>query len=289
MPQTTEHPVASPVHQIGIFLALLVVFSATSDFISIHLAHPNPMTDRFIMWCPAFAAFLTCAACRIDLATLGWRWPAPRWLVLAYVVPLLYAAPVYLVAWMIVPGSFDPASYMHSVAESYNLGTTPVFGTFVVGLPLTLTVGMIASVTWALGEEIGWRGFLLPCMASHAGYTGASLIVGLIWAVWHYPTLLFGTYNAGTNAVYAVACFTVSVVAISFAASWLRLRTQSVWPCALIHASHNTFVQSVFDPLTANTGVTRYITTEFGAGLAIAIGITGYLFWARRGRLATQC
>lgn len=274
-----EHSSTRPV---WIFLAVLVVFSAISDLISIHLAHPNPMTDRFIMWCPAFATFLTCGICRIKLTTLGWRWPAPRWLALAYFVPLLYALPVYVVTWLAVPGSFDPTTYMQNIAGSYNLAAAPVFGTFAVGLPLTVTVGMIASVTWALGEEIGWRGFLLPRMASRFGYTGASLI----WAVWHYPTLLFGTYNAGTNPVYAVACFTLSVVAMSFATSWLRLRTHSVWPCALIHASHNTFVQGVFDPLTANTGVARYLTTEFGAGLALAIAVTAYLFWARRDRLA---
>lgn len=73
---------------------------------------------------------------------------------------------------------------------------------------------------------------------------------------------------------------------MSFVIGWLRLRTRSVWPCAVLHASHNTFVQGSFAPLTADTGVSRYVTTEFGAGLAIVIAVTGYLFWARRAHLA---
>lgn len=276
---------AAPVSQIWVFLAVLIVLSTISNLISIHQVHPNPMSSRFVMWVPAFATFITCGLCWVDMATLGWRWPGTRWLARAFFVPLLYTLPVYVFTWLVVRGSFDLNTFMHNVAESYNLGDAPVFGTFVVGLPLLLTVGMIGSVAWALGEEIGWRGFLLPRMASHIGYTGASLVVGLIWAVWHYPGLLLGTYNAGTNPVYAVVCFTLAVVAMSFAVGWLRLRTGSIWPCAMIHASHNTLVQGIFDPLTADTGVSRYITTEFGAGLAIVITVAGYLFWARRARL----
>lgn len=276
---------AAPLRQIWVFFAVLIVLSTVADLISINLVRPNPMSDRFVMWVPAFATLITCALCGVDTKTLGWRWPGRRWLTLAYLVPLLYALPVYVATWLIVRGSFDPRTFMHRVAESYNLDKVPLFGTVAVGMPLLLTVGMIGSIAWALGEEIGWRGFLLPRLASRLGYTGASLVVGVVWAVWHYPGLLFGTYNAGTNPVYAVACFTLMVVAMSFVCAWLRLRTGSVWPCAMIHASHNTFVQGIFDPLTADAGVSRYVTTEFGAGLAIVIVVTGYLFWKRRAQL----
>jgi hypothetical protein len=47
----------------------------------------------------------------------------------------------------------------------------------------------------------------------------------------------------------------------------------------ILHASHNLFIQSVFDGLTRDTGVTLYITTDFGAGLALFYGITAVLIW----------
>jgi membrane protease YdiL (CAAX protease family) len=60
---------------------------------------------------------------------------------------------------------------------------------------------------------------------------------------------------------------------MAFILGWLRLRSGSVWPCALLHASHNLFIQAIFDPLTADTGAARYLTTEFGLGLAILISL----------------
>jgi membrane protease YdiL (CAAX protease family) len=266
-----------PARQIWLFLALVCVFSLAADTLRINVDHQSPMLDRFSMWGPGFAAAITCRICGIGIGMLGWHWPRPRWLALSYLVPLLYAAPVYLLTWLFIPDSFALDTFMTSVAGSYNLASWKVFGSFAVGIPLLLTVGMMSGVTWALGEELGWRGFLFPRLMARFGFKGACLIGGLIWAVWHYPGLIWGHYNAGTNPVFAVTCFTAAVLAMSFISGWLRLRSQSVWPSVLLHASHNLFVQAIFDPLTANTGLARYTTTEFGAGLAISIALMAYL------------
>jgi hypothetical protein len=55
-----------------------------------------------------------------------------------------------------------------------------------------------------------------------------------------------------------------------------------VWPAAILHASHNLFVQGFFDRVTVDTGPTRWLTGEFGAALAVAIGATAWLFWRTR-------
>lgn len=105
-------------------------------------------------------------------------------------------------------------------------------------------------VIWALGEEIGWRGFLVPELSKTVSFTGTALISGVVWALWHYPILIFADYNAGTATWYALTCFTVMVVAISFVFAWLRLKSGSLWTGALLHASHNLYVQNIFTPLT---------------------------------------
>lgn len=266
-----------PARQIWIFLAAVCFFSAMSDTLRIHVDHQNPMLDRFAMWGPTGAAVITCWICRIDIRTLGWQWPSTRWLVLGYCVPPLYAAVAYLCVWAFVPQAFALDAFMSAVAGAYNLADYKVFGTFVVGIPLLLTVGVIASLTWALGEELGWRGFLFPRLMGRFGFRGACLISGLIWAVWHYPGLVWGHYNAGTNPVYALTCFTLSITAAAFISGWLRLRSGSVWPCALLHASHNLFVQSIFDGLTAKTGPVLYLTTEFGLALTLTTGLAAWI------------
>jgi membrane protease YdiL (CAAX protease family) len=112
--------------------------------------------------------------------------------------------------------------------------------------------------------------------------TRVTIVSGLIWAAWHVPLIAFADYNAGTNTYYAVACFAISVIAISLPMAWLRLRSDSVWPAALAHASHNLYIQDFFDKVTVDTGKTRWLTGEFGAALSITICITAWLFWRRR-------
>jgi membrane protease YdiL (CAAX protease family) len=258
---------------VAVFLVALCLFALAADTLRIHVDQQNIMLDRFAMWGPAGATALTCWICGIDTRTLGWQWPSARWLKFGYILPLLYAAPVYLAAWICIPHAFALEAFMANTAGAYGLADWPAFGSFAVGIPLLLSVGLISGLTWALGEEIGWRGFLFPRLMARFGFHGAGLITGLVWAVWHYPGLIWGHYNAGTDPVFATACFTLSVTAMAFILGWLRLRSGSVWPCALLHASHNLFIQAIFDPLTADTGAAHYLTTEFGLGLAVLISL----------------
>jgi membrane protease YdiL (CAAX protease family) len=155
-------------------------------------------------------------------------------------------------------------------------------------IPLLATLGVIGSMANALGEEIGWRGFLLPRLTSQFGFTFGCFINGLIWAVWHYPGLLWSDYNADTNPKYALACFTCMVTAMAFVMGWLRLKSGSLWPCAMLHASHNLFIQAVFDEMTAPAGRALYYTTEFGCGLVLTIGAVAVWLWTRRSELPTH-
>jgi membrane protease YdiL (CAAX protease family) len=133
--------------------------------------------------------------------------------------------------------------------------------------------GVVRSLSSALGEEIGWRGFLLPRLTGRFGFGVGCLISGCIWAVWHYPALLLADYNSGTPKPYALICFTAMVIGTAFVLGWLRLKSQSLWPCAMLHASHNLFVQAIFDRLTQPETRALYVTTEFGFGLAVTISI----------------
>jgi membrane protease YdiL (CAAX protease family) len=99
--------------------------------------------------------------------------------------------------------------------------------------------------------------------------------------VWHYPGLSFADYNAGTQPAFALTCFRLMVFAASFIWGWLRLKSGSLWTAAILHASHNIFIQIIFDGMTAPLGRTLYITTEFGAGLVLTMGAFAVYFWAR--------
>jgi membrane protease YdiL (CAAX protease family) len=274
--------------EIVTFLILVFAFSSLPYFLMIYSGHigaGNGLVVRLVMWCPTAAALVTCALFRIDLRTLGWSWRPVRFERLAYALPLLYAIPVYVVVWVAVPGSFVLGAFEKAAAASLSMPSLPHVATFGLMIPMLATLGVIGSIANALGEEIGWRGFLLPRLTGQFGFTVGCLVSGLIWAAWHYPGLLWSDYNAGTNPAYALTCFTLMVIGNAFIMGWLRLKSGSLWPCAMLHGSHNLFIQAILDRMTQPAGRALYYTTEFGCGLVLSVGATAIYFWTRRGEL----
>ena len=259
------------------FLTFLCLFSVAAYALILHSHHETAPLSRFIMWCPGAAAIVTCLLSHLPMARLGLWWPAQRFIWISYFLPLIYATPVYVLTWIMIHGSFAPYPYEAMMAGQYGLAKWPALGTLGVALPLLFTINVVATVTWALGEELGWRGLMFPVLMERVGFHCACLITGIVWAAWHYPGLIWAYYNAGTEVRFAIPCFTVMVIAMSYVSGYLRLRSGSAWPSVLIHATHNTFVQGIFDPLTAGIGRARHITSEFGLGLAMAVVITAWV------------
>jgi CAAX protease family protein len=225
-----------------------------------------------LMWCPGTAGILTMLITTRSLRGMGWGLGNPKWLALAYVLPVLYGSVAYGVVWTAGWGTFTTAS----------LGTNASMGRFVA---LAATLGVATSLISATGEEIGWRGVLVPQLSRVTGFTGTALISSGIWALWHTPVLLFADYNSGTPWWYGLSCFAIMVLGIGTAFAWLRLKSGSLWTGALLHASHNLFIQGVFDRTTADSGHTAWITGEFGIALALLAVVVGYVFWRQRGSL----
>jgi membrane protease YdiL (CAAX protease family) len=274
--------------QLATFLLLTLLLSAVFYTLIIksgHLASGGGSYVLSLMWCPAVAAMLTCKLFGRDLGTLGWKWGETRYQVMSYCIPLLYATITYAIVWLARLGGFYDHQFVSGVAKRFGLGPMPDAIAIVLYLFFAATGGMVRSCASALGEEIGWRGFLVPQLAKSYSFTTTALVSGIVWSFWHYPVLIFADYNAGTPTWYGLACFTVMVVSGSFIYAWMRLKSGSLWTGVLLHASHNLFIQSFFDPLTTNTGRTPYITSEFGAGLAVVSLVFAIYFWTRRNEL----
>jgi uncharacterized protein len=272
------------------YLALVYGLTCVPYVLMIHSHHYGQnagLVMRLLLWCPALAAILTCKLLRIDLSTLGWNWKPVKHEAFVYLLPVLYATPVYIVCWIAVKGSFALSAFEPNIAAAFGLGSRMQIAPWIVKIPLLATLGVAASLANALGEEIGWRGFLLPRLTARFGFTLGCLANGLTWAAWHYPILVRSDFS-GTDPAFAFVCFTLMVTAMAYILGWLRLKTGSLWPCALLHASHNLFIQSIFDRITAPVGYALYITTEVGAGLVLTAGVAGLVLWSRRKELPAQ-
>jgi len=92
----------------------------------------------------------------------------------------------------------------------------------------------------AFGEEYGWRGYLTPKLAGRLGWFWASVLVGIIWAVWHAPSILFGYEYGWYMRPEGVLLFVPVTcgVAVIHTAVYLRW---GVWGAALTHGAVNSW------------------------------------------------
>ncbi len=273
--------------KIGLYYVLAVLLILPLEMLNHHAQGSGPrVLTMAVMWCPALAAVLMVLLFGEDIGTLGWRWGSWRYIRWALIIPVLYVLAAYLAIWVPGLGGFYNPDFAATVTRDYGFaGTPPAWG--LIGYLLVInTAGLLLSISRALGEELGWRGYLVPQLAKVTGFLGVGLISGLLWSAWHYPSMLLGEYVSGsTPDWYRYSCFTVMTTALGFIVAWLRLRSGSVWPPTIVHGVHNTIVQFIFTPLTTNTGPTDWYIDEFGAALAVTTVIGAIIVYRKRNDL----
>ena len=253
---------------VGLYVVLTALFTMPWTLLLLH-AHRLDIGRGFVihteMWAPALAAFTCCAFFHIPFSFLGFQWPGGRAVAWGYFLPVAYAATAYLLVWATGLAPADFASFLHLSQKSLQIGS----GAGALNALLIMTFGVLQSGVSAAGEEIGWRGFLVPALAQRLNFTGLALVSGVIWALWHYPLILFGTYDSTAPKWVALLCFTSMIIATGAMAAWLRLKSGSVWPAVMLHACHNAVIQWLFDSMTVETGKAAWFAGEFGVALAV--------------------
>lgn len=102
----------------------------------------------------------------------------------------------------------------------------------------------------AIGEEIGWRGYLVPATLERVGIKKALIYTSIFWGVWHLPILISGLYMPGTPAWYSVPAFLFMIIPVGMIYGIITIKTKSIWPAIFLHAAHNTFDQLICGTVT---------------------------------------
>ena len=121
----------------------------------------------------------------------------------------------------------------------------------VLGRPAPLDIGDFSTTSLILGvlvvgEELGWRGYLLPRLLERYSALTASLMVGVLWGLWHLSVFLTPAFP---HSERSFPLFMISTTVYSVWFTWLFLRTRgSVLLATLFHASLNLFSPGGLDP-----------------------------------------
>jgi membrane protease YdiL (CAAX protease family) len=211
-------------------------------------------------WAPAIAALLAAAltggrtavselGARLVRWRVGWKW---------YVVVILGPAAFSLVVagvYVLLGGSWEVAA-----APALRSGAALVL------LPLFL---MILTLTDGLGEELAWRGFALPRLLTQHNALVASLILGVLWALWHLPLVWTEGVSMYQQPIWLLL---LDITAKSVLFTWVFLHTRgSVLLAVLFHGATNLF--NVSPNLISTDGLTLPLLAAAGKWVLVVVVI----------------
>jgi membrane protease YdiL (CAAX protease family) len=130
-------------------------------------------------------------------------------------------------------------------------------------LPATpaAVVFLIWLLTGGVGEETGWRGWLMPTLATRFGFVPAALIVAFVWGLWHAPQFLFNPGFRGMG--WATIGWLLALIAGSFWLGWLaRLGRWSIVPIVLWHGAFDLLTSSDLGPATLPATVSTIVLVQ---------------------------
>lgn len=227
-----------------------------------------------LMWTPGLVAIAMSLAVGNGLNDLRLKFSFKNWrtLALAYLVPAISAVLILILLNLTGIAKFevDPA-----VVNRHG----SLKDVLVNALLLAPTVGMLLAIFSGGGEELGWRGFLHTKLNSLRP-NHRDLYIGLIWAIWHVPLILFGDYATSSIPILSAALFTVGATAQSYLMGWLREKSDSFWPAALNHGAHNMWILGISPVFFVANEKTQFFAGESGY-FCVTIYVAIAIFIAR--------
>lgn len=221
----------------------------------------------FAMWVPGLVALGIRRAQGVKIQpSVLLVWENNRYLWFAAFTPFVLVALTTVFNIVLTPSTFaiDPF-----YVNAFNEIGVPEDMHLAVLIGQTLVNGFLAGITintfFALGEEIGWRGFLQQEL-SHLGIWKSGLLIGFIWGLWHAPLVIQG-YNFPQNPLLGVAMMAIATTPLGLIMSFFVVRSKTVMSAGFFHGVFNAVAGLT---VAVVTPYTDYIHNPFGI---VAIGV----------------
>lgn len=266
--------------------------------------HVSILAGQLVLAAMMFIPTLGALLAGEKLSCMGWR-PGFRnnWksILLAWLLPGILTILGATLYFLIFPRHFDlSGGYVTYSAGPEAMEQLEAQGlSYLVAILATmiaaLTYGSLVNTFVALGEEIGWRGFLYPQLKIRFGKRKAWILGGAIWGVWHWPLICLIGYEYGAAAGNAAGYFgfpftgmlamLVFTISAGILADWLYEKSGSIWIPSLFHGAINAVFSIPFTVCLINTGSARLLGPAINGligGLPLLIFAALLLFRAEK-------
>lgn len=206
------------------------------------------------MLCPLVAVLLVCKVWQHEPTGIAWKPKLKgngKYLLAAWLGPAVLTVLGAALYFAVFPSRLDTTGSYLLAAMGGNwtleslkseLGMTPL--QYVqIGAVQAVTYAPLINMIPAVGEEAGWRGYMMPRLKERFGLLNGRLMGGILWGVWHWPLMLLVGYEYGTEylgapalglVVWCVVCFALNALL-----DWLYEKTNCIWIPAIAHGAFN--------------------------------------------------
>ncbi len=230
------------------YIAVAIVIFFTGGLFSKYPTTKTPLANgllSLVMFAPAVANVVTRGITGEGFSNTLLRpnlrrgWPLYLAALFLPALAILAGGAIY---YLLFPSKFDPSTTF----AREELGMIAVGGAtdplpFILIQTACAIASSLLNIHCMLGEEFGWRAYLQQKLMP-LGPRKAMLLVGAIWAVWHWPAIFLGlNYLKGYwgEPVVGPLLWVWTLLPVSVLYGWLTLRSGSVWPAAIAHGVNN--------------------------------------------------
>lgn len=263
-----------------VFFGIVIILSGVAEFLICRCGYM--WAYPVLMWMPAVSAIIASIISIKEsgeqfsfkrlLYNTGFKFCNIKHIIAGILLPLIYLLIPYMIYWKMHPENFAYSGV--------------ALGQILKDCLLPGIIGIFWGLLTATGEEIGWRGFLVPALNERIGLNRALLVTGLFWCLWHFPLLIWGGYMEGQSLLYSLIAFVLCIFPVGVICGLLAIESGSMWPCAFLHAAHNNYDQAVFDIITKGEDKLYYVS-ETGIYTIICVWICAavmYFMWNTKGK-----
>jgi membrane protease YdiL (CAAX protease family) len=215
---------------------------------------------------------------------LGVSFRFNRWFLIAGIVPLIYSFVALGINLLFPDISFSaayegflsrlPAEQAELALQQLSRFPPVIF--LIIQVISALFAGYTINAVFAFGEELGWRGYLLRALQNKK-LLPASLIIGAVWGLWHFPLILIG-HNYPQHPVAGIGMMVIFCILISPIMIYIVIKSKSVITAAIFHGMSNAIGGISVLYITGGNDLTNGLTGIAGVLALLLVNTAFYLY-----------